>query len=117
MGDYFKVGETQAITVAVEGVVTAVGDDTVTIGSLTLPTSLGPMEGVTGRYLSLDFPPPRGDFSPESYCNHVDPDVWMTPVRDAIAREHNENHDMPAQWCSHHLCVAARVNSLEAVDA
>lgn len=111
MSGYFKVGETQAITVAVEGVVTAVGEDTVTIGSLTLPTRMASMEGVTARHLSLDFPAPRDDSTPA--CDHIPPDVWMRPVRDAIAREHAENHDAPAQWCSHPLCVAARINSLE----
>lgn len=109
MSGYFEVGETQAITVAVEGIVTAVGDDTITIGTLTLPTRMDPMEGVTGRYLSLDFPAPHE----APACDHVSPNVWMRPVRDAIAREHTESHADAEQWCRHHLCAAARINPLE----
>lgn len=101
----FTIGENATVTVGVNGPVTAVGDGTVTIGGVTMPTRLVP--GVV-RYMSTEIP--DGDWDPDDgpclYCveNQSRADEVAEGVAVVIRAEHDEHHDGPQRFCRHPTC-------------
>lgn len=105
----WTVGQPGVCVVGVEGIVQAIGTDTVTINGTTLPTRLDQERGV--RSVSMVWPDAR-EPGPEvevGYeCDHADDDLIGQHLEDLIKVEHIRAHDGPWAWCSHALCQATR---------
>jgi hypothetical protein len=109
----WTVGEEAVYVVGLEGRITAIGEDSITIAGHTLPTRLNHEAGV--RYLSMIWP------DEPAACNreHVDDSHSEEhPEREALAdlvemiRERHEGHPDSMRFCSDALCrVAAEADA------
>lgn len=106
----WRVGEEAVYVLGVEAVIAELGDDTVTLAGLTLPTRLDHDRGI--RYLSMVWP--AGD---ETTCNRDRCGPGCEPTADeeeredrindlerAIRDEHEELHEGPFLFCRHRSC-------------
>ena len=107
------VGEEGVIVVGVEGVIQEIGDGTLTINGLTLPTRLG--TGFGARYISMTWP--EGD---ETTCSrdHCGPGCEKTSeeesLEDRVAEfallayaRHYADHEGALRICPDQLCKLA----------
>ena len=104
------VGQETQYVVGLRGEVTEVGDGTITIGGITVPTRITP-DG-PARYLSLIWPADDQDEPDHSEC--VDDEDYQLVERQldrallGLEVLHNEHHDGVFRQCLHEVCRQMR---------
>lgn len=113
-GSTYEVGKTADLVVHVQGIVTALTDEQITIAGHALPRQLG--NGVVT--LSVEWPRPEtvrvGSDDCEGECGYTDDcQVVQTAedVVDAARRAHDEAHAPNWAYCEDAICAAVRLAS------
>lgn len=103
----YAVGEENVLVVGVQGVVTAMTHDTITLGGHTLPRLMG--AGV--RYLSMLWPDPpcerehcTSDCSTEPSVIYEDLREDLDALVQMIRTRHDETHSEGMRFCSDPIC-------------
>jgi hypothetical protein len=97
------VGATAVHLVGVEGTIEAIGDDTITIDGITLPTVCSG----TVRLISMHWPADQVEQDHEGYVPEDDYNASERENRryqDGIVKLHEENHPGAFTICLHEVC-------------
>jgi hypothetical protein len=100
------VGATAVHLVGVEGTIEAIGDGTITIDGVTLPSSIaGPVRLVSMHWPADQSKPDHAECIPEEDFTPLEAENLR--LKDWIARLHEENHTDVFAVCLHEVCKRA----------
>lgn len=100
------VGATAIHIVGVEGTIEAIGDGTITIDGVTLPTSVAaPVRLISMRWPADQSEPDHSECIPEDDYNGAEADAQQ--LRAGIEKLHEENHPDVFALCLHEVCKRA----------
>jgi len=106
-GQTYQVGKTADLVVHVQGRVTALTDDRITIAGYALPRLVG--DGVV--QLATSWPKPKVIKATPTYCGDECESGDLEAVVEAARHAHNDHHRPNWAYCEDAICAAVRLAS------